>query len=106
MEIYQENFSSWEDVQNEYGTDESQPDEVLLAYYSYEDYSGSSVVIYRRGEKYYYNQGGHCSCYGLEEQWNPEEFENESLFLAYLEMLNPYDCADQIKTIIKNLKGA
>lgn len=106
MEIYQDIFSSWTDVQKEYRTDEAEPEQVLLAYYSYEDYSGTSLVIYRNGDQYFYNHGGHCSCYGLEDQWNPEKFENKANFLAFLEMLNPYDCKDQIKEIIKDLKGA
>jgi len=105
MEIYQEIFSSWEDVQREYSMNESEPDEVLLAYYSYEDYSGSSVVIFRLGDKFFYQTGGHCSCYGLEGQWGPEEFENKENFVKFLEMLKPYDAADGIRSVIEKLKG-
>jgi len=48
-------------------------DEVLLASYSYEDYSGDAFVLFRKGDKLYEVNGGHCSCHGLEGQWEPEE---------------------------------
>jgi hypothetical protein len=47
--------------------------EILLASYSYEDYSGSAYVLFRRDGKLFEVFGGHCSCYGLEDQWEPEE---------------------------------
>ena len=63
--------------------------EVLLASYTYEDYSGSAFVLFRRGGKLYEVNGSHCSCYGLEDrsysgewgqtQWEPEETSKEAL---------------------------
>ncbi len=47
--------------------------EVLLAYYSYEGYEGDAFVLFRRAGKLYEINGGHCSCYGLEGQWEPSE---------------------------------
>jgi hypothetical protein len=46
--------------------------EVLLAIYSYEDYSGSAYLLYERDGKLYEVFDSHCSCYGL-ENWEPEE---------------------------------
>jgi hypothetical protein len=46
---------------------------VYLAWYGYGSYSGSSWVIYEHKGKLYEVNGGHCSCYGLEGQWDPEE---------------------------------
>jgi len=46
---------------------------ILLASYSYQDYSGDAFVLFKQGGKYYEVNGGHCSCYGLEDQWEPEE---------------------------------
>lgn len=54
-------------------------DEVLLASYTYEDYEGDAFVLFRKGDKLYEVSGGHCSCYGLEGQWEPEETNVESL---------------------------
>jgi hypothetical protein len=53
--------------------------EIMLAYYSYENYSGDAFVLFRRDGKLYEVNGGHCSCYGLEGQWEPEETTAEAL---------------------------
>jgi hypothetical protein len=47
--------------------------EILLASYAYENYSGDAFVLARKDGKLYEVNGGHCSCYGLEGQWAPEE---------------------------------
>jgi hypothetical protein len=49
--------------------------EIVFASYEYEDYSGSATVFFFDSNtgKYYENYGSHCSCYGLEDQWQPEE---------------------------------
>ncbi len=52
---------------------------ILLAYYNYQDYSGDAFVLFERYGKLYEVSGGHCSCYGLEGQWHPEETTIESL---------------------------
>lgn len=46
--------------------------EILAASYTYEDYSGSAYVLFRKDGKLWEVNGGHCSCYGLEGQWVPE----------------------------------
>lgn len=46
---------------------------IILADYSYEDYSGNSFVLFEKAGKLYEVNGSHCSCYGLEDQWEPEE---------------------------------
>lgn len=55
--------------------------DVLLASYGYENYSGDAFVLFRdtRDGKLYEVHGGHCSCYGLEGQWEPEECELDGL---------------------------
>lgn len=47
--------------------------EVLVATYSLSGYDGSTYVLFRRDGKLFEVHGGHCSCYGLEGQWTPEE---------------------------------
>ena len=47
--------------------------EVLLASYSYEDYSGLAFVLFRKDGELFEVNGSHCSCYGLEDQWEPEQ---------------------------------
>lgn len=53
--------------------------EILLAYYTYECYSGDAYVLFRKEGKLFDVEGGHCSCYGLEGQWSPEETTIEAL---------------------------
>ncbi len=53
--------------------------DVLLAYYSYEDYSGSAFVLLHKDGQLFEVNGSHCSCFGLEDQWEPEQTTVESL---------------------------
>lgn len=65
----------------DFGIEEAALDgvEVLLASYTYEHYSGSALVVFRKDGKLYEVNGSHCSCYGLEGQWEPEETSVEAL---------------------------
>lgn len=77
MQVFFENFNDKEDVLREFsiGDDDLMGREILFAYYTYEDYSGEALVVLRdpRSEKFYEVNGSHCSCYGLEGQWEMEE---------------------------------
>lgn len=53
--------------------------EILLASYGTPSYEGYAFVLFRRGGKLYEVNGSHCSCYGLEGQWEPEETTVEAL---------------------------
>jgi hypothetical protein len=53
--------------------------DILLASYTYEDYSGYAYVLFRKGGEYYEVYGSHCSCYGLEGQWAPESITLDEL---------------------------
>ena len=48
------------------------PINILFASYSYENYSGDAWVLFEENGKLYEVKGGHCSCYGLEGQWEPD----------------------------------
>ena len=52
--------------------------EIMHAYYSYENYSGEAFVILRsrHDDSLWEVNGSHCSCHGLEGQW---ELESTSL---------------------------
>ena len=49
--------------------------ELIVACYITGSYDGQAIVVYRdkRDGKVYEVNGSHCSCYGLEGQWAPEE---------------------------------
>jgi len=87
--MYYNDFDNWADVQEEFQMVEPEPEEVLVADYSCEDYEGDAYVVYRKGNMYYTVNGGHCSCFGLEGQWEPEAYDIQTLYLA-LDKSNPY----------------
>lgn len=74
-------FATKRDVEREFCLGENSLDDVniLLAWYGGGDYEGSAFVLYEMGGKLYEVNGSHCSCYGLEGQWMPEETLVEAL---------------------------
>ena len=52
---------------------------ILLASYDCEAYEGSAFVLFEREGKIYEVNGSHCSCYGLEDMWDPEETSVDAL---------------------------
>lgn len=74
----------WSDLEGMCSNFEISPDllagsTVLLASYTYEEYSGSAFVLFQTGKQLFEVNGSHCSCYGLEDQWSPEETNVEVL---------------------------
>ena len=55
------------------------PEHVLWADYWQEFYEGTAFVVFTSGGMLYEVHGSHCSCYGLEDQWEPEETTIEAL---------------------------
>ena len=83
MSNYFENFSSWSDIQAQFHMEDSEPEEVLFAIYDTPSYEGYAEVIYRNGDRFYWASGSHCSCYGLEDQWDPEEYDAETFLKVF-----------------------
>lgn len=54
------------------------PENLVLLYadYTYEDYNGDAYVLgYDKEKKQFFEvHGSHCSCYGLESQWDEEYY--------------------------------
>lgn len=84
--------------------------EILLASYGCDNYSGDAFVLFRKDGKYYEVNGSHCSCYGLEGQWEPEEASIDELLHRIEEgrMGSDY-CgnvyADELKEILLKIKA-
>ncbi len=82
MAIYKGIFEKKEDVFLEFSDDyyeigdvmkeEMKNCNILFAWYGQGDYDGSAFVLFERNGKLYEVNAGHCSCYGLEDQWDPE----------------------------------
>jgi hypothetical protein len=46
---------------------------ILFASYGQDNYQGDAWVLFEENGKLFEVNGGHCSCYGLEGQWEAEE---------------------------------
>ncbi|EPC8411017.1 hypothetical protein ACR3AM_005425 [Bacillus thuringiensis] len=53
--------------------------QILLASYDVEGCEGDAFVLFLEDGKMYEVHGSHCSCFGLENQWSPEEVTIEEL---------------------------
>jgi hypothetical protein len=97
-------FDDWKDIQEQFEMDDPEPDEVLYASYEREYYEGWSNVVYRIGDKFYKNYAAHCSCYGLEGQWEPEDYSAELFVKAYekSKWSIPVSVVNRVKEFLEN----
>jgi hypothetical protein len=77
--------------------------EVLLASYNQECYEGSAFVLYRKDGKLYEVNGSHCSCFGLEGQWEPEETSIDALRKREWGYVLA-GCEDELNKLLDSLK--
>lgn len=83
-------FDNWENKEqmikdfNIFNLEDIEGFEILFAAYGYGSYDGSAVVIAKKDGKLYMTEGGHCSCYGLEDQWRPTEIDAKQLLIHEL----------------------
>lgn len=73
MEKYLGNWSSKSDMCNDFGIDLGEDVHIIIASYDTPEYEGYAFVLYEQNGKLYEVNGSHCSCFGLEDQWEPEE---------------------------------
>ena len=75
--IYKDDFEDWKDVLHQFNAEEkiTGKEVPLFAVYSCEAYEGSAFVLFIENDKLFSVHGGHCSCFGLEDQWEPEEID-------------------------------
>lgn len=91
-------FADADDVFNRFNVkeDEQKDVEFIYAYY-WCDYDGSAFVLFARKGKLYEVNGSHCSCYGLEDQWSPEETSVEALRKRNISYVRNEDVYEAIK---------
>lgn len=74
--LYIEGFNSREDVEEKFRVSLPPTIEILIAIYRQHDYEGYAHVLYADRSttpaELYDVHGSHCSCYGLEGQWEPK----------------------------------
>ena|ERR1700688_83073 len=100
-------FENWTDIKNAFECEEAEPEEVIVAVLDEGYYDGSAYVIYRNKDKYYILHGSHCSCYGFEDQFYPEEYEKEE-FKECMKRANFWfsdkDKKEYLKKYVEDLK--
>lgn len=79
--MYMCNWTNKEEMMNDFdiSVDDLRGAEILLANYNNCCWEGDAFVLFIRNGKLYEVNGSHCSCYGLEGQWEPEETIKEAL---------------------------
>lgn len=108
MARYFGNFKTLEDVKERFeAKDEGFPtdQEILFAAYADGDYSGDAKVIYYKDKKLYEVNGSHCSCMGLEGQWEPEETSWAAIAMRPEKdrLSEYYDYSDETRTTLNAL---
>src|SRR5688572_23578212 len=74
-QIYFDNFTCVDDVIANFNISERDLEgcEIIYAHYDTPEYEGYACVIFIKDGVLYEVNGSHCSCNGLEDQWEPEE---------------------------------
>ena len=108
MKVYTGAFSDWHDVTSEFDIDCAEPTHVFASYDT-DGYEGYAFVVFSNGEGWKFASGSHCSCYGLEGQWEPEDFSLDNYFAAKekdKELLTVYDkqARDELHEFLLNFK--
>jgi len=57
--------------------------QLIYALYETGSWEGSAEVLYKKDDLFYYVSGSHCSCNGLEGQWEPEEVSREWVITTF-----------------------
>ncbi len=79
--VFDGDFNDEQDVIGAFEIDEKELRSAFILYATYEneDYEGSAFVLFERKGQLYEVHGSHCSCMGLEGQWEPEETSADAL---------------------------
>jgi hypothetical protein len=78
MQVYHGLFTSKKDVEREFDTTIPKVT-IIYAGYDNDNYNGHAFVLFIKTGVIFEVNGSHCSCNGLEGQWNPEENDYASL---------------------------
>lgn len=78
--VYLHNWKSKTDIVESFALLElDKNSNILFASYGTDNYSGEAFVLFEKEGKLYEVNAAHCSCFGLENQWSPEETNIVSL---------------------------
>jgi len=79
MGVFLGGFDNKESVEENFQTKLSDDIEIMLATYNHESYEGSAYVLFKQNGMLFEVNADHCSCYGLEGQWEPSEVTKAEL---------------------------
>ena len=96
IEVFDDGFESIDDVFREFDLTEREGEQfkatcvIISATYSYYCYEGEAAVIFYDAIKgqFFEVHGSHCSCYGLEGQWDPELIGDLDFYIEYMKRKN------------------
>lgn len=79
--MYYGMFDNWDNVISKFNAEKEDLNGIvpLFAAYDCADYDGQAFVLYVQKGKFWIVSASHCSCYGLENQWDPEEMPYKAL---------------------------
>jgi len=99
-ESYESLLEEWEIAESDV-----KDEEILFAHYGLGSYCGSAFVVLERDRKPFEVNGSHCSCCGLEGQWEPEETTWAALAMKkpehILDLAEP-DAIEAFKALVAN----
>ena len=105
---YQEWFDSkWDGEKYKY---DEMPENLHIFFSYYTNYEGDALMFGYDSSKnmFFYVSGGHCSCNGLEGQFDPEDYTFEEM-VDYIERMieTDYDKqrVEEYKQVIQIIKG-
>ena len=112
-ETYLNDWNNKTEVAQDFEIAESKTKDIkiLLASYGCGNYCGDAFVLFIKDGMYYEVNGSHCSCFGLEDQWLPEEANIKELYHRVIEGSfgaddwTGNDFAEELKEILAELLG-
>jgi hypothetical protein len=99
MNVYLGSFGGKESVASNFDIGEVDG-EIIVAVYDTGDWEGSAFVVFEQGGKVYEVNGNHCSCYGLEGQWEPEEVAWKELLKRPVYTSSTGDYDDEVRKVL------
>lgn len=109
--IYLGDFTKLEDLEEQFATTFDPEIHILVACYETENWEGSAMVIFEQEGSLFLVEGSHCSCYGLEGQWNPTEItvdyvnyraKEGSFFGSYEDLNNKFLAALKTQKLLEH----
>lgn len=103
--VYLGSFDSSKDIEAQFGITLSDAINIIVATYETRAYEGYAFVLFEQGGKLYEVNASHCSCYGLEGQWDPELATVEDLRFRLDRGVNFYGAGPTVREFIEQYKA-